>query len=382
MTELPSRAQIVIIGGGVIGLSTAFHLAEAGVRDVLLVERDTLGSGSTCRAAGGVRAQFSDQVNIELGRRSLQAFERFAERPGGEIDLHQTGYLFLLDTSESVATFEASVAMQNSFGVPSRMITSAQAAALCPVISTNGVLAAAFSPRDGHCTPEAVVHGYATAARGLGVRIVPHCAATGLDVVNGAVQAVHTTRGTVAVPTVVCAAGAWSRDVGGWAGVDLPVTPLRRQILVTEPVPHLPPRLPMTIDFSSSFYFHPEGDGLLMGMSDPLEQPGFRLARDDGWLDRLAPVVARRVPAFSDVGVRTGWAGLYEESPDHNGMLGGDPSGLLYATGFSGHGFLMAPAAGEVVRDLYLGRSPVVDVSPLSANRFAAAALRPERHIV
>jgi len=383
--ELPARARVVIVGGGVIGVSTAFHLAEAGVTDILLLEADALGSGSTSKAAGGVRAQFSDQVNIELGLRSLEALAAFGRRPGGQIDLQQVGYLFLLDDPATVRAFEQNVALQNSLGVPSRIISPAEAAALSPLISTDGVLAAAYSPTDGHCTPEAVVLGYASAARRLGARLVTGAAVTEITAGPGPAEFTVTVAGqTIAAETVICAAGAWSRQVGDWAGVDLPVTPLRRQIVVTEPVPGLPADLPMTIDFATSLYYHREGPGLLIGMSDPDETPGFQLNRSDDWLPRLGDAMLRRAPRLAEFGIASGWAGLYEVSPDHNGLVGqAEPAGrFLYATGFSGHGFLMAPALGEVMRDLYLGRTPAVDVSPLDARRFAANAARPELNIV
>ncbi|WP_190815356.1 NAD(P)/FAD-dependent oxidoreductase [Saccharopolyspora pogona] len=380
---LPGRAEVVVIGGGVVGVSTAFHLAEAGV-DVLLLERDELGEGSTSKAAGGVRAQFSDPVNIELGQRSLNAFEDFARRPGGEIDLKQFGYLFLLSDPDDVATFERSVRLQNEFGVPSRMLTVAEACELSPYVVPDGLLAAAFSPTDGHCTPEAVVQGYAQAARQHGALLRRHCPVTGIEVTGGGITAVHTHFGSVETSTVVCAAGAWSAAVGEFAGVELPVRPLRRQILVTEPVPDLRPRLPFTIDFSTSFYFHDEGPGLLIGMSDPDEEYGFRLNTDDRWLGRLADTVARRAPRLADIGVAHGWAGLYEVTPDHNALVGeaAGPSRFLYATGFSGHGFLQGPAIGEVMRDLVLGRPPVVDVTGLDVRRFAGAGVRPEHNCV
>ncbi|SDM47018.1 NAD(P)/FAD-dependent oxidoreductase [Allokutzneria albata] len=375
---------MVIVGGGVMGTSIAFHLAEAGVRDVLLLERAELGSGSTCKAAGGVRAQFSDGINIELGARSLAAFARFAERPGQEIDLHRSGYLFLLSRQEDVAAFERNVALQNSLGVPSRMIDVAEARRLSPLIDTEGLIAAAFSPEDGHCTPESVVLGYATAARRLGARLRTHVTVTGIETTGGEVRAVHTDRGSIATDTVICAAGAWSRQVGEMAGVDLPVTPLRRQVLVTEPVPGLPPELAFTIDFASTFYFHREGSGLLMGMSDPDQEPGFHLHRDDAWLPALSEAIRRRAPRLLDVGVASGWAGLYEVTPDHNALIGEEASvgRFLYATGFSGHGFLQGPAVGEVVRDLYLRRTPVIDVAGLSAQRFGTDAHRPELNCV
>ena len=378
--QLPPTADVVIIGGGVMGVSIAFHLAEAGVRDVVLVERDALGSGSTSKAAGGVRAQFSDALNIALGVRSLAAFERFGERPGQEIDLHRPGYLFLLSRPEDVATFERSVALQNELGVPSRMITPAEARRLSPLIETDDVVAAAFSPTDGHCTPESVVLGYATGARRLGARLHPHCAVTGIDTRDGKIAAVQTAAGRIETPTVICAAGAWSGEVGAMAGVELPVEPYRRQIVVTAPVPGLPTELPMTIDFTTTFYFHREGPGLLLGMTDPDETPGFKLDRSDDWLPRLSAAIEARAPQILDMGMSTGWAGLYEVTPDHNALIGESDkvARFLYATGFSGHGFLMGPAVGEVVRDLYLGREPFVDVSPLAVDRFAAARERPE----
>ncbi|MDT7608506.1 MAG: hypothetical protein QOG96_3009 [Pseudonocardiales bacterium] len=381
--DLPGRAEVVVIGGGVVGTSAAFHLAEAGV-DVLLLERDELASGSTSRAAGGVRAQFSDPVNIQLGLRSLEAFERFADRPGGEIDLVQHGYLFLLDNTDDVAAFQRNVAVQNELGVPSRMLDVAEACAMSPYVNPEGLLAATFSARDGHCTPEAVVAGYAAGARAHGATIRRHCTVTGIDVVDGAVTGVRTDAGTVGTGTVICAAGAWSARVGELAGVALPVRPLRRQVVVSEPVADLPPELPFTIDFGTSFYFHDEGPGLLMGMSDSEQGFGFDTSRSAEWLGRFAEVVARRAPALSEVGIAHGWAGLYEMTPDHNAVVGeaAAVSRFLYATGFSGHGFLQGPAIGEVLRDLVLGHTPVVDVSALDVRRFAGLASRPELNFV
>jgi len=382
--DLPTDASVVVIGGGVIGLSAAYHLARAGVGDVVLVEQGELGSGSTCKAAGGVRATFSDAVNIELGLRSLRAFEEFGAEPGQEIDLHRVGYLFLLDRPEHVTAFERNVALQNELGGTSRMIDVAEAERLSPLVDADGLLAAAWSPHDGHCTPEAVVLGYAGGARRAGARLVRGCTVTGIVTREGSVTAVETSLGTIRTEVVVCAAGAWSAQIGELAGVDLPVVPLRRQILTTEPIAGLDPRTPFTIDFSTSFYFHGEGPGLLLGMSDPDETPGFKLGRSDDWLPRLGEAVERRAPAIAEAGIAGGWAGLYEMTPDHNALVGEAPevSRFLYATGFSGHGFLMGPAIGEVLRDLVLGATPVVDVSGLDASRFRDRATRPELNIV
>ncbi|WP_432887130.1 NAD(P)/FAD-dependent oxidoreductase [Kribbella sp. CA-245084] len=375
---------MVIVGGGVMGTSIAFHLAEAGVERVLLLEKDQLGSGSTCKAAGGVRANFSDSVNIALGARSLEAFARFGERPGQEIDLHRVGYLFLLETGEQVEQFRESTQLQNTLGQPTRMISVDEAVALAPIVAPDGLVGACFSPTGGHCTPESVVLGYATAARRLGATLLTGCEVVGIDAVGNHLTAVRTSLGTVRTGTVICAAGAWSEGLAASVGVELPVTPLRRQIVVTEAIPDLPAGLPMTIDFGSTFYFHREGPGLLVGLSDPDEEPGFSVNRTDTWIPRLTEVMARRAPSLLDVGLTGGWAGLYEITPDHNALIGeaDHVSRFLYATGFSGHGFLQGPAVGEVIRDLYLGRKPFVDISPLDARRFAHSANRAERNIV
>ncbi len=384
-TPLPATATVVIIGGGVIGASIAFHLAEAGVDDVVLLERAELGSGSTCKAAGGVRAQFSDELNIQLGARSLEAFIRFPQRPGQEIDLHQVGYLFLLSSREDVSAFERDVKLQNALGVNSRMIDVAEAKKLSPLIDTDGLLAAAFSPDDGHCTPESVVLGYAVAARRLGATLLTGTAVIGIDAHGEHAMTVVTDRGSIRAATVICAAGAWSRAIGEMVGVNLPVSPVRRQVMFTKPMPGLPAVVPFTIDFASTFYFHREGLGLLLGMSDPEQEPGFHLDYSDDWLPRLGAAIGHRAPELLNVGLSKGWAGLYEDTPDHNALIGRATasSNFLYATGFSGHGFLQAPAVGEVIRDLCLNREPFIDVTPLSAQRFVSAAqARPETHIV
>jgi len=381
---LPPTAEVLVVGGGAIGVSIAFHLAEAGVRDVVLLERDELGHGSTSKAAGGVRAQFSDRINIELGARSLAAFARFAEHPGQEIDLHRVGYLFLLSTPEDVASFERDVALQNALGVRSRMIDVDEAAALSPLIATDGLLAAAHSPDDGHCTPESVVLGYARGARRHGATLRGGVTVTGVDVLGGEARTVHTDHGPITTGTVICAAGAWSQAIGQMVHTPLPVTPLRRQIIFTEPVPDLPEVVPFTIDFSTSFYFHREGRGLLMGMADPNETPGYFTETTDDWIPGLLEIAQRRAPAIASAPIQGGWAGLYDMSPDHNAMIGEakDVSRFLYATGFSGHGFLQGPATGEILRDLVLGRAPFVDVSAMSADRFDDGMLAPEFHVV
>lgn len=380
---LPASAAVVVIGGGVVGTSAAFHLAEAGV-DVVLVERAQLGSGSTRRAAGGVRTQFSDVLNIEIATRSLAAFREFGRRPGWEISLKEVGYLFVLTREADVEAFTKSVALQNERGLDSRIVTAEEACALCPMLEGDDILAGAFSPGDGHAAPEDVVQGYAVGTRAHGGHIEVGCEVLAINTNGAEVAEVVTSHGSIRTSAVICAAGAWSRRCGALVGVELPVTPLRRQILFTDEIDGLPEELPMTIDFESSFYFHREGPGLLMGMSDANEQPGFSVETTDDWIPDLMEVVRRRAPRIADAGIRGGWAGLYEMTPDHNAIIG-EAAGIsrfLYATGFSGHGFLQGPAVGEILRDMFLRRSSFIDVSPLGVERFDAATLRPEYNIV
>lgn len=383
MSRVPERAEVVVVGGGVIGTSAAFHLAEAGL-DVLLLERSELASGSTSRAAGGVRAQFSDPLNIALGLRSLEAFARFPERPGAEIDLKQVGYLFLLDREEDVRAFERGIEMQNAHGVSSRFVSLEEARRLSPLAGLDGVLAATYSPLDGHASPEAVVQGYAAGARRHGASVLTGCAVTGIDVVEGEIRAVETDGGKLATGTVVCAAGAWSPELARMVGLDLPVEPVLREIGFTGPAPDLPEHMPLTVDFTSGLYFHREGPGLLFGMADRGQAPGFDVPSDPDWLDDVTAVAERRLPRLLELGLAGGWRGYYEVTPDHNALIGESPdvARFLYVTGFSGHGFLQGPAAGEIVRDLVLGRTPFVDVEPLAVERFARDALRPEHNVI
>lgn len=382
MSRLPAEAEVVVVGGGAVGTSVAFHLAEAGV-DTCLLERDALSSGSTSRAAGGVRTQFSDPLNVAIGLRGVEAFSRFAERPGGEIDFQQVGYLFLLDRPEDVERFERDVALQNELGVPSRMVDPDEAASLSPLAGLEGVLAASFCHLDGHASPEAVTQGYAAGARRHGATVLTGCAAHAIEVENGSVQGVVTGEGRIETGTVVCAAGVWSPELARTAGLDLPVEPVWREVVTTGPA-ELPASIPLTVDFTTGFYFHREGPGLLIGLADREQPPGFDVPTDPGWLERVSEIAARRAPAFLDLGVAHSWKGYYEVTPDHNGLVGeaAGPTRLLYATGFSGHGFMQSPAVGEIVRDLVLRREPFVDVSPLAVERFAAGSPRPEHNVI
>ena len=368
---VPSSAEVVVVGGGIMGASALYHLARAGCADCLLLERDTLGSGSTSRAAGGIRAQFSDELNIRIALESIRRFERFAEEPGGEIDLKQWGYLFLLTREAEVERFRRSVELQQALGVPSQLLTGAGAADIVPGLAVDDVLAATFCPLDGYATPEAAVQGYAAGASALGARIEQGCPVERNVVEHGRVAAVETAEGTVATGCVVLTAGVWAREIGLTAGVDLPVEAEPRHVFFTDPGDPLPHELPLTIDFATSFYFHREGRGLLFGGREQT-------------LEELAPVAVRRLPALEELEVRGGWWGYYEMSPDHNAIVGAtaDPAGLVYATGFSGHGFQQGPVVGEHVALLALGLPTPFDLAAFGLERFERGAARPELNVI
>ena len=366
--DLPRSADVVVVGGGAIGASAAFHLRRLGAANVVLLERDTLSSGSTSKAAGGIRAQFADELNIKIALRSLDEFERFDELTGAEISFRQHGYLFLLDSETDVRAFRDALLLQRALGVPSRELTPAEAADLVPQLALDGVLAATFCPRDGYATPEAVVQGYASVS---GAKVLQGCALTGVEVQNGRIVGVETSRGTIATDTVVCCAGIWSRDIGAMAGVDLPVEGKARSMWFTPEDGGLPRELPLTIDFSTGFYFHREGPGVAFGGRERQ-------------LEDVAEAAVRRLPVLAELPVRSSWWGWYDVSPDWNALVGeaSEPSRFLYATGFSGHGFQQAPAVGEHLAELVVGREPTLDLSAFAADRFAQGALRPETFVI
>jgi sarcosine oxidase subunit beta len=368
---LPGRADVVVVGGGIMGVSALYYLARAGCRECVLVERETLGAGSTSKAAGGIRAQFSDELNIRIALVCIDRYRRFSEEPGGDIDFKQWGYLFLLTTEAEVASFRRSVEVQQRLGVPSQLISVDEAAAIVPGLRVDDVLAATFCSLDGYATPEAAVQGYATAAARLGASVIQGCPASRILVDGGHVVGVETSQGRIATERVILTAGIWSRELGATAGVGIPVEPERRHVFFTEPGDPLPRELPLTIDFATGFYFHREGGGLLFG------------GREQS-LEELAPVAAHRLPPLEQLQVRGGWWGYYEVSPDHNALVGQtrEPDGLIYATGFSGHGFQQAPVIGEHVASLALGLPTEFDLAPFGLDRLVSGSARPELNVV
>lgn len=351
----------VILGGGCIGASVAYHLAEAGITDVMLLEANTLASGSTSKAAGGIRLQHGDPLNIRLAQRSLAELLDFEQLTGIDIALRQVGYLFLISSPSDLVMFDRSVALQQSLGVPVRTLTPDEAGELVPQLVTGDLVGATFCPSDGYATPESLVQGYAAAARRSGVRIRQGERAVRIVTGNGRVRAVQTERGElIATSTVICAAGTGSRSIAATAGVDLPVSAERRRIFFSSHSGGVADDVPLTVDFATGFYFHREGPGLLFG------------GRELGTEELLTPA-AQRLPVIGDLPLSSSWQGDYDMSPDHNAMVGraAQLDGFYYATGFSGHGFQLSPAVGEHLAELVAGRAPSIDLTPFRAERFA-----------
>jgi sarcosine oxidase subunit beta len=368
---LPASSDVVVVGGGVVGAAALYYLAERGCECPLLLERETLGSGSTGACAGGVRTMFSDRLNVGIGLESIRRLQRFEEEVGTTLDLRLWGYLFLLTEDDDVARFEAAIGLQHRYGIETRMLSAGEAQELVPQLAVDDVNAAAFCPLAGYVTPDLVVQGYVRRAVERGAKVEQSCPATRIVTRNGRVAGVETPRGEISTEHVICAAGVWSRELAATAALDLPVRPEQRWMFFTEDAPDFPQRLPLTIDFSTGFYFHREGDALVFG------------GREQS-LDELAPVAVHRVPSLETLGVRSSWWGYYEMTPDHNAIVGAAevPAGLLYATGFSGHGFQQAPVIGEHLAELALGLEPTFDLAPFSITRFAEGRKRVERNVV
>ena len=366
-----STYDVIVVGGGCVGASIAYHLAEAGCTDVVLLESGALGSGSTSKAAGGIRMQHADPLNTLLAHRSLAEFTRFAELTGGEIDFKQVGYLFLLDRIADLELFDGARAMQRELGIPVESLSPDQARELVPQLDVDGLVGASFCGLDGYATPEAVVQGYAAAARRRGVRTRQGVEVSRVVVEHGRVVGVDCGDERIFAPVVVCAAGTGSAVIGASAGVPLPVSAQRRRIFFSTGNGGIPDGIPLTVDFSTSFYFHREGPGLVFA------------GREFEPEDLMEPAV-RRLPVLADLPITSSWYGDYEMSPDCNGMVGAadEIGGFFYATGFSGHGFMLSPAVGEHVAELVTGRTPTIDLRNLSARRFADAASTRREHIV
>ncbi len=363
------KADVLIVGAGVIGWSVAAHVLRASPKLRVLVadQAGASASGSTGRAAGGVRAQFATPINIQFSLFSIAEFERMAE----DVGFRQHGYLFVTSTEAGAQAIETLVPLQQSLGVPVRRISPAEVLERAPLLHSADVAAATFSPTDGYLDPHLVCSAYEREAKASGARFLPRATFQAYD---GKIAT--TSAGEIECDTVVLATGHWSGALLKSLGLHLPIEPERHQLALTGPVPELPPRLPMVVDLDTTFHFRPEGKRLLIGYSDRLPQPPKTLDQqppfDPRFLEELAEIALHRLPILEEVGfdLKRSWAGWYAETPDRHAVVGRLGSFVL-ATGFGGHGIMHSPAAGQAVAELVLeGECKTFDLRPLRPSRF------------
>jgi sarcosine oxidase subunit beta len=383
-------ADVVIIGGGIVGSSIAWHLTEAGCRDVLVIERESAqGKGSTGKSMGGVRAQFSTPVNIQMSLYSIPFYAGFDERLGHPAGYRPQGYLFLATRQSHLDYLRANFEKQTALGLKTvLMLQAEEIRCMLPELRSNDILGGTFCSTDGFVDPYSVMNGFMASAIEKGATLWKKTELTGVVKDTGGIAAVDTTRGRVATRTVVNAAGAWAAQVAAMAGLELPVQPLRRMLVPSEPFDDFPHSSPMVIDMSTGFHFRPEGRGFLLAWNDPDETPGYKTDFEPSFIEKILVRAADRVPVFENLAInpKRAWAGLYEMSPDHHAILGpvsGMP-GFYLANGFSGHGVMHAPSTGKILSDLILkGQTDVVDnVELLYFERFAKNELLHETAIL
>jgi sarcosine oxidase subunit beta len=386
---MAETADVVIIGGGVVGSSIAYHLAEQGCTNVLIVEREEKqGLGSTSKSMGGVRAQFATSVNIRMSLYSIDVFSRFEELTGQTADYRAHGYLFAATTESHLKYLRENQEKQRALGLTNtEMISPEDIVKMIPQVRADDLIGGSYCPTDGFVDPYSVMSGFAKSARDRGARLWLNAQVTGIDIDKGEITGVRTTKGDVSTSTVVNAAGPWASIIAEMAGQQLPVVPLRRQIVKTQRCDFLPVKFPMFIDMSTGFHFRREGEAILMAWCDDDETYGFKTAFTPEFIEKVLMLAVDRVPQFADLPVnpRQCWAGMYEMTPDHHAIIGPSPDikGLYYANGFSGHGVMHSPATGRIVSDLILhGRCEVIDATPLRFERFAEGKLLEETAVL
>ena len=385
--NLPNTADIVIIGGGVMGASAAYHLAQRGIaaRNIVLLEKENFfGQGATGRCAGGVRYQFSTEINVKLSIASLPMLERFKDEIGQDVSYKQCGYLLVATNEKDVNVFKHNVKMQNGLGVPTQLLSADEVRRRLPLMKFDDALAGTFNAKDGIVDPNSVVMGYIGAAQRMGVQAFTGVEVTGITVSGDKVEEVQTTIGAIKTRMILNAAGPWAGPIGQMAGVQLPVIPLRRQMFTTSPLKEIPADFPFVIDFAKSLYFHREGEGLLIGMSNQNEQPGFDQNVDEDFELVHLDAAIERMPLVEKAQRASHWAGLYEVTPDAHPIYGEtDVNGFYVCAGFSGHGFMHGPISGKLMAEKILdGKFSSVDVSMLDLKRFEEGRLIQEYNVV
>ena len=373
-------AEVVIIGGGVIGASVAYHLAARGVRDVLVLERGAApGAGSTGRATGGFRAQFGTRVNILLSLLSREKLLRFEEETGVNPGFRQFGYLFVAGCEEELTELVSAQTVQHECGLAeARAVNVEEVARLNPALNLEGVAGGVYSPADGFIRPLEILRGYTEAAARLGVRFRYGVTVEGVRAgVEGKSGTLLTTEGEVSAGAFVNAAGAWAGEVGRLFGTEVPVKPLRRQVAITRPFKLLPEEMPMSIYVGDGFHLRVrDGRVLLLWPDEPLGQDPFDTSVDEEWLTTVVSKAHARVPCLREAEIERAacWAGLYEMSPDRHAILGRAEGfeNLYLANGSSGHGVMHAPALGQLLSEIILdGKAHTLDVHALRPTRFS-----------
>jgi sarcosine oxidase subunit beta len=384
MAAWKDTADVAIVGGGIMGASTAYHLASRGCNNVVILEKDLLAQASTGLSAGGIRQQFSHPANIRLSQESVRVFERFEELFGVDMEFRQVGYLFLARSQDVWQEFLTNVEVQRRFQVPVEALEPQEIKHRWPYLNVDDLRGGTFCPEDGYADPYMAAMGFANAARRLGVRIEEQTRVTAFRFKGGRVQGVETTRGALSAAVVVNVAGPWGGEVARMSGHDLPVKPYRRQVFVTQPFEAIPKPVPMILDIEPAFYFRGEGPGVLMGMSDPDEPSSYNTNVDYGFLERLIDMIIHRAPILEEAEIGRGWGGLYAITPDDNPIIGPLPGaeGLFCAIGFSGHGFQQSPTVGRILSELILDGKTDFDLSPFAHDRFDKVEGKGETRVV
>jgi len=371
-------ADVVIIGSGIVGASIAYHLTASGCHDILVIERESAqGKGSTGKSMGGVRAQFSTPVNIQMSLYSIPFYASFDERLGYPAGYRPQGYLFCATTDRHLAYLRTNYDKQVAMGLKDvRLVTADEIRRMYPQLRSDDIVGGSFCSTDGFVDPYSAMNGFMSCAADHGARLWKNTAVSAIQIDSQGVCAVETSRGSVSSRKVVDAAGPWAASVAKMVGVDLPVEPLRRMLVPTEPFDQFPHTAPMIIDMSNGFHFRPEALGFLMAWNDPEETPGFKSDFEPAFVEKILTRAADRVPMFENLAVnpKRAWAGLYEMTPDHHPILGESQQvpGFFFANGFSGHGVMHAPATGKILSDLILlGRTDLIDAKLLDFARFA-----------
>jgi len=381
---MQATADVVIIGAGAIGCSTVYHLARAGVTDVVVLEMDQVGSGSSGKSASMLSLQFcTDELSARMAQYSYARYMQFEDELGVPIDFKRTGWLSLA-TEESAEYLRQNAGMSQSLGITTEVLTPEEVKQRYPEIRTEDIALGTWGLDDGSFDPHMIMWGYMSRAREMGVRLRQGVRATGIAVRNGRVEGVLTDEGPVATHVVVDAGGPWAVEIGRWAGVEIPIINAVRGILVTAPFPDIPSSRPFVEDVTAEWYYRPEGPGILMGMGAwPTETLDVHLTPE--MTNGIIDMAIRRVPILERAALLTGWAGVRPLTVDNRPILGPVPAveGFVLNCGWGGTGIIQAPIAGQLVAELVSnGRTATMDIRSLSIERFAGKPVREAQDLV